>query len=148
MGPAGPAGPAGPTGATGPQGVQGIKGDKGDPGPTSVATCPQGFGFAPAISLTRSTLCIREVATATDWYTASSQCYINFSGASLCYLEQMRRACAHGGFGLTANRWLADRYGDDGAVRTNSNNCSNPDAGGDALDDDFGYYCCLEWMKY
>lgn len=140
----GPIGPQGPVGPQGPAGPQGVPGPQGAPGPTSIANCPAGF---TTIQFTRSTLCIREIGTTTNWNTASSNCYQQQSGSSLCYHEQLRRACAHGAFALTTNRWMADRHDDDGALRTNATNCDNFDEN-DGVGGPFGYYCCLEWMKY
>ena len=99
------------------------------------------------INLTRSTLCIRDVATGFNWNEANTNCYTNFSGGQLCTLNQLRKACALGGFPVLNNRWLADRVSDDGAVHTNMASCTNPD-GTSNYQDSRSSYCCLEWMKY
>lgn len=148
MGPAGPQGPKGDTGATGAQGPKGDQGIQGVPGPSSVASCPAGL---TKLEFTRSTLCIANVApngnNNVDWNGATTACYANFGGASLCRHEQVRRACMIHAITINADRWLADRPNDDAALETNSNTCTNfdHDVG---VDDKNGYLCCLEFMKY
>jgi hypothetical protein len=143
-GPQGPEGPVGPQGAVGPAGPQGIQGIQGPPGPQSHDTCPANY---TKVSLTRSTLCIREFGTTTNWNTAQINCNNNADGGALCTHLQLRRACSHGGVPIVVNRWLGDRVSDDAALRTNMADCGNFDEEND-IGDNHGYYCCVEWMKY
>lgn len=53
-----------------------------------------------------------------NWNLSVSDCFNFHGGAHLCSYEEIRRACVFGGFTPINNSWLADRSGDDAAVRT------------------------------
>ena len=121
------------------------------PGPTSIPACPV-VNFADqtaSVNSTRSLLCVWHENFGTNWNLSASDCYNFYGGAHLCRYEELRRACIAGnGFAPINNSWLADRSGDDNAIRTNSTDCNNFDgvsAVGTGLT---GKYCCLEWPKY
>lgn len=110
-----------------------------------VATCPAGF---TTIDFTASRLCIYNDAFSTTWLSATGWCYNLFGGSSLCRHEQIRRACAYGGFALTAGRWLADRSGDDNALTVNGTDCNNFDGTANANNaSQNGEYCCIEYWR-
>ena len=100
------------------------------------------------VSTTNSLFCVWHENFAATYNTAVDDCRTSYGGAHLCSYSEMRRACVVAAFNPTINSWLADRSGDDSAVRTNIADCANFDGLSPAGTSLAGKYCCQEWPKY
>jgi hypothetical protein len=101
-----------------------------------------------SVSTSGSLLCVYHENYGKDWNGSASDCYTYYNGAHLCRYEEIRRACINGGFTPIVNSWLADRAGDDSAVRINGTDCNNFDGVSGVGTVFTGKYCCNEWPKY
>jgi hypothetical protein len=109
---------------------------------THAKLCPTGYDSHAATGA--APLCIKRVVEAVTWNDAATRCFVNHNGGQLCTYSEVRIAATTTPTVFLQNgHWLADRTGDNLALKVNGTNNADFDEESDVmLEQGNGYYCC------